>query len=134
MPPSCVTYAHAIAVCQKARIVDLDTIQLLFHWADADGIAPTEYMLSSAVWAAHRKQNVTLAKEYFNLMKDGTCAPNTVAYSGIICALCGAGSMESALQHFIEAKAKDFELSRSVFVVSHLSLPKRSPVLLLILS
>jgi pentatricopeptide repeat domain-containing protein 1 len=110
VPPTNVTYALAINVCQRTEF-DLDTIETFLRWAQDDGVQPTVYMYASAIWAAQRAGDCAKALEYFNEMQSLGCRPNSVAYDGVISALCDYGETDHVLSVYGRTRSAGFEVS-----------------------
>jgi pentatricopeptide repeat protein len=124
VPPTNVTYAHAISVCQKAENPDLDTAELFLRWAKDDGIQPTVFMYASAIWTAQRLCNCSKALELFSELQSAECRANSVAFNGVISALCDHGNVKRALTMYEQMKDQGYQLSGSTFKVSiYLSSP-----------
>ena len=105
VPPTNVTYAHAINACQKADIPDLKTALLLLEWSRDDAIPPSIFMYSSAIWTAERSGDFGKARDLFCEMKSAGCNPNSVAYDGVISALSKQGKLGEMLTMYREMKA-----------------------------
>lgn len=100
IPPSNVTYAHAIHVCQQADNPDLDSATELLAWAKDDRVTPTVYMYASAIWTSQRCGNLSCCLQLYQEMLDGDCSPNAVVLNGVLSALCDGGEIDQALQIF----------------------------------
>jgi pentatricopeptide repeat protein len=118
VPPNNVTYAHAINVCQKAEEPDLEGAECFLRWAIDDGIQPTVFMYAPAIWAAQRSGDRAKALEYFIEMESMGCRANSVAYNGVISALCDNCDVEHALLVYEEMKDQGFKLPGPTFKVS----------------
>jgi pentatricopeptide repeat protein len=88
IPPSLVSYTHAITACRRAA--DLASAQLFLRWARVDGLAPDVVMYTAAVWASARAGNVTAATAMLAEMQVHNCTPNEISYNGALesCATC----------------------------------------------
>ena len=117
VPPTNVTYAHAISVCQKAENPDLEAAELFLRWAKDDGIQPTVFMYASAIWAAQRRGNCFKALELFSEMQSAECRANSVAFNGVISALCDRGNVKQAVAMYEQMKDQGYQLSGSTFKV-----------------
>ena len=106
VPPSNVTYAHAINACQKADIPDMKTALLFLDWARDDAIPPSIFMYSSAIWTAQRCGDYGKAIRLFQEMKSAGCIPNSVAYDGVISALCKQGNLDEIFAMYNEMKSR----------------------------
>jgi pentatricopeptide repeat domain-containing protein 1 len=88
IPPSLVSYTHAITACRRAA--DLASAQLFLRWARGDGLEPDVVMYTAAVWASARAGNVTAATAMLAEMQERNCTPNEISYNGALeaCATC----------------------------------------------
>lgn len=118
VPPTSITYAHAINVCQQAQKVDLQLVECFLGWAQDDGIQPSVYMYASAIWAAQRAGSCSKALAFFNEMESLGCQPNSVAFDGVISALCENGDVEGAIAIYERAKAARHRVSLATIKVS----------------
>lgn len=119
-PPTNVTYTLAINVCQKAEVIDLKLVDLLLAWAEDDGIAPTVFMYSSAIWAAQKVGDCGKAIAYFSTMERVGCEPNAVVFDGLISALGEKGDVEEAIKLYERTRGLKNEVSPSTMKVSFL--------------
>ena len=111
VPPTNITYAHAINICQKAKEPDLEGAEQFLAWASDDGVEATVFMYASAIWTAQRAGSYQKALELFNRMETHQLQTNAVVYNGLFSAVCDHGNIEQALDLFEQMKARDFELS-----------------------
>jgi pentatricopeptide repeat domain-containing protein 1 len=118
VPPTSVTYAHALHVCQKPEMPDLECTERLLSWARDDAIQPTVFMYASAIWAAQRAGNCFKAMEYFQEMESAGCRANAVTYNGAVSALCGHGEVTRAVAMYEDMKDQGYQLSGASFRVS----------------
>lgn len=118
IPPTNATYAHAISACQKARYPDLKGVELLLRWAEDDGIKPNVFMYSGAIWTAQRSGNCAKALEFFSEMQSAECRVNSVAFNGVISALCDHGDIQKAVAMYDHMKDQGFHLFASTCRVS----------------
>jgi pentatricopeptide repeat protein len=118
--PTNVTYALAINVCQKAKILDLELVECFLRWAQDDDIQPSVFMYASAIWAAQRDGSCSKALAYFDEMESLGCQPNSVAFDGTISALCGNGEIERAITMYERTRELGNEVSPSTMKVSEL--------------
>ena len=118
VPPNNVTYAHAINVCQKAETPDMKSAEMFLQWAEDDGVEPTVYMYASAIWVAQRCGNCLKALEVFGQMESKGCKANSVAFNGVISALCDHGNVERAVKLFELMKNRNQRLSKGTAKVS----------------
>jgi len=117
VPPTSVTYAHAINACQGGRMPDVECATTLIAWALDDGVQPTVYMFAPAIWAAQKSGNREAALEFFLQMVDLGCSPNAVAYNGVISALCESGDVEHALLLYDDMRSRGMTTNAAVFKV-----------------
>ena len=120
VPPTNVTYAHAINACQKADIPDMKTALLFLDWARDDAIQPSIFMYSSAIWTAQRCGEYDRAISLFQDMKSAGCKPNSVAYDGVISALCKQGNLDEILFLYNEMKSRGIDATVVTMSVSRL--------------
>ena len=117
VPPSSISYAHAINACQRATIPDVESASTLLRWAQDDGVQTTVYMYAAAIWAAQKSGNRAAALDFFLQMEDQGCPPNAVVYNGIISALCDSGDVDHAIMMYEEMKGRRMSLTAGVFKV-----------------
>ncbi|CAB9519440.1 Pentatricopeptide repeat-containing protein [Seminavis robusta] len=103
--PNQITYARLIAVCTKADVPDIDTARFFLESARKDGIEPTVFMYTAAIWTAEKTANYTVAREFWDEMKQERVVPNAVSYSGVISAAARAGLMHEAITLYREMKS-----------------------------
>lgn len=115
--PTNVTYSHAITVCQRTEIPDVEGAEFFLEWAIEDGIQPTVYMFAPAIWAAQKSGDSVTALELFVLMEDFGCAPNEVAFNGVLSALSDSGDVDHAMLIFDEMKSRNIRLSATAYKV-----------------
>lgn len=113
--PSSVTYAHAINACQQAETPSISLATTLISWALDDGVQPTVYMFSPAIWAAQKSGESAVALDFFLQMVDFGCTPNEVAYNGVVSALCDNGDVEHAILMYEEMKNDNLSLNSATF-------------------
>ena len=118
VPPTSVTYAHAINVCQKAESLDLQDVECFLRWAQDDEIQPTVFMYASAIWAAQRIGDSSKSLEFFHEMESLGCQPNSVAFDGVISTLCGNGDLEQAIEMYEKARDSGHRVSFATMKVS----------------
>ena len=111
IPPTAVTYAHAINVCQRAKIPDLKTANQLINWAKDDRIQPTVFIFASAIWTAQRCGDLSRCLELYEEMERMGCIANGVVLNGILSALCDNGMYTKALEIFDLIKDRGFQVS-----------------------
>jgi pentatricopeptide repeat protein len=111
IPPTAVTYAHAINVCQRAKIPDLKTANQLINWAKDDRIQPTVFIFASAIWTAQRCGDLSRCLELYEEMERMGCTANGVVLNGILSALCDNGMYTKALEIFDLIKDRGFQVS-----------------------
>jgi pentatricopeptide repeat protein len=116
--PSSVTYAHAINACQQAESPSSELAAKLLKWALDDGVTPTVYMFAPAIWAAQKSGDRSAALNFFVRMTELGCNPNSVAYNGVISALCDNGDVDHAVLIFKEMKERGMCVNAPVFKVS----------------
>lgn len=117
VPPNNVTYVHAVNVCQRATYPDLSLVDTLFGWAEADGIKPSVFMYSSAIWTAQRRDDWKKALLYFQKMDKDGCIANTVVYNGVLSAMCTSNDISRMMGLYREMKIKGHRLSRATIKV-----------------
>jgi len=100
--PSNITYARAIAVCSKADAPDVESARFFLSSSRNDGVEPTVFMYSAAIWTAERCGNYSFAKEILEEMKAEGVEPNSISYTGVISAAARAGCLEEALAVYWE--------------------------------
>lgn len=105
VPPTNVTYAYAISVCQKTSPPDLKGAERFLEWARSDGVEPSVFMYASAIWTAERSGNNEKALALFDEMRSIGCTPNSVAYDGVISALSYQGDLHVALDLYSDMKS-----------------------------
>ncbi|VEU41164.1 unnamed protein product [Pseudo-nitzschia multistriata] len=111
IPPTSVTYAHAISTCQRAKTPDLSTVNQLMKWASEDGVKHTVFMYASAIWTAQRCGDLSRCLELYEEMERTGCRANSVVMNGILTALCDRGANASALNAFHLMKDRGFQVS-----------------------
>lgn len=111
VPPTSVTYAYAINICQRADDLDLQDVECFLGWAEDDGIKPTVFMYASAIWSAQRIGDCSKALEFFHEMESLGCEPNSVAFDGVISALCGNDDLEQALEMYEKTRTLGHSVS-----------------------
>lgn len=102
--PSNITYARAIAVCSKADVPDVESARFFLSSARSDGVEPTVFMYSAAIWTAERSGNYSFAKEILEEMKAEDVEPNSISYTGVISTAARAGRLEEAMAVYSEFK------------------------------
>ena len=80
--PNQIIYARLVAVCTKADVPDMESARFFLSSARKDGINPTVYMYTAAIWTAERSGNYTFANEILQEMKDEGVEANSVSYAG----------------------------------------------------
>ena len=115
--PSNITYARAIAVCRKADIPDVETARFFLSSARKDGVEPTVFMYTAAIWTAERCGNFTYAAEILEEMKSQGVEANSISYTGAISAAARAGEVHEAVALYKEFK-KDGAPSAAMYNVS----------------
>jgi len=120
--PSSMTYAHAINACQQAESPSSEKAATLLKWALEDGVKPTVYMFAPAIWAAQKSGDRATALKFFVQMTELGCSPNSVAYNGVISALCDSGDVEHAILIYEEMKERGICVNAPVFKVSRMIL------------
>ena len=118
IPPTSVSYAHAISCCRRSKIPDLEGAKLFLKWAREDAIEPTVFMYSSAIWTAERAGNSKIAFELFDEMKSAGCIPNSVVYDALISALSSDGDADRAILMYEDMKRNGLKASPVTFKVS----------------
>jgi pentatricopeptide repeat protein len=116
--PSSSTYAHAINACQQAVSPSSECAATLLKWALDDGIKPTVYMYAPAIWAAQKSGDRATALNFFVQMTELGCSPNSVAYNGVISALCDNGDVDHAILIYEEMRERGMCTNGPVFKVS----------------
>ena len=116
--PTNITYARAIAVCRKASTPDVETARHFLETARDDGIEPTLFMYSAAIWTAAAAIDPNSALEFFNEMKDQGVTPNTICYNGVISSLAMHHLYIPVLNLFNEMKESGQEPTVSTYSVS----------------
>jgi pentatricopeptide repeat protein len=106
VPPTNVTYAHAVHVCHRAPEPDLESAMELLEWARDDRIVPTAFMYSPAIWTAQRCGNHSRAIELFGEMEESGCTPDGFSMNGLVCAVCGKGDETLAISLFQAMKKR----------------------------
>lgn len=102
--PSNITYARAIAVCRKADIPDVETARFFLSSARNDGVEPTVFMYTAAIWTAERSGNYTFAAEVLQEMKSQGVKANCISYTGVISAAARGGRVDEAIALYEEFK------------------------------
>ena len=120
--PSSITYAHAINACQQAESPSSECAATLLKWALDDGVKPTVYMFAPAIWAAQKSGDRATALKLFLQMTELGCSPNSVAYNGVISALCDSGDVDHAILIYEEMKERGMCVNAPVFKVSRMIL------------
>jgi pentatricopeptide repeat protein len=100
IPPSRVSYTHAITACRRAA--DLASAQLFLRMARVDGVDPDVVMYTAAVWASARARNVTAATSLLEEMQVHNCTPNEISYNGVLDACAGGGEAAEAMRIYQE--------------------------------
>jgi len=116
--PTSVTFAHAINACQQAESPNSQCAARLLKWALDDEIQPTVYMFAPAIWAAQKSGDRAAALRFFVQMTELGCSPNSVAYNGVISALCDNGDVDHAILIYEEMKDKGMCINGPVVKVS----------------
>lgn len=111
VPPSNITYTHAISSCRTTANVDM--ARFFLDSARDDGIEPNVYMYSAAIWSCG--DNADAALEFLEDMRANNCTPNIVSYNGVITALASQGRAEEALSLVEEMKDKHLNPNRITF-------------------
>jgi len=111
IPPNSVTYAHAINVCQRAKMPDLKIVNQLIDWAKDDRIKPTVFIYASAIWTAQRCGDLSRCLEFYEEMGRTGCIPNEVALNGVLSAFCDSGMHTRALEIFDIIKDRRLQVS-----------------------
>ena len=104
--PSNITYARAIACCRKADVPDVDTARFFLSSARNDGVEPTVFMYTAAIWTAERSGNYTVAAEILEEMKSLGVKANSISYTGVISAAARAGLFDEAVLLYKEFKER----------------------------
>ena len=118
IPPTNVTYTHAINVCQRAQSPDLASAELLMSWAEADAIAPTVIMYSSVIWTAQRCGRWKKALQYFWEMNMSDCDINDVTYNGLLSAMCASDDASTIMELYRDMKVRGHLVSGATVKVS----------------
>jgi pentatricopeptide repeat protein len=116
--PTSVTFAHAINACQQAESPSSECAATLLKWALDDGVKPTVFMFAPAIWAAQKSGDRATALKFFVQMTELGCSPNSVAYNGVISALCDNGDVEHAILIYAEMKDRGMCVNAPVMKVS----------------
>lgn len=114
VPPTSITYTHAITACRQSA--DVESARFLLDSARNDGIEPNVYMYSAAIWSCGNDGDSAL--ELLDEMRSNDCAPNIVSYNGVLSALALQASAEEALSLFEEMKDDKLKPNRVTFHVS----------------
>jgi pentatricopeptide repeat protein len=120
IPPSHITFTHAISACRKCQQPDLETALYFLEIAQRDGINPNVFMYSAAIWTAESCGDSDVALAILDKMKEVRCVPNAVTYLGVISTLAMEGRAEEAIQLFEEMKANNIDPTEQIFSVSDL--------------
>jgi pentatricopeptide repeat protein len=120
VPPSNVTYTHAIASCRKAPQADLDTARFFLRSALDDGVEPNVFMYSATIWTAEKKGDSNAALQLLEQMKSSNCTPNVVSYNGVISSFAKAGNFKEAVALFLEMKKCNIRSTPITYVVRRL--------------
>ena len=116
--PSNITYARAIAVCRKPEFPDVETARFFLSSARIDGVEPTVFMYTAAIWTAEKDGNYDIAAEILEEMKSRGVAANSVSYTGAISAAARAGYVDEAMALFRESKQDGVRPSAAMYNVS----------------
>jgi pentatricopeptide repeat protein len=100
IPPTNVTYAHAIRVCQRAARPDLDTVNILLQWAKDDRVEPTRFMYSPAIWTAQTCGDVKRCLELYEEMKGYGFPADSLALNGVLSVLANHRGEQQALEFY----------------------------------
>lgn len=117
IPPTSVTYAHAINACQRAAVPDVECASTLISWALDDQVQPTVYMFAPAIWAAQKCGDREAALDFFLQMEDLGCPPTAIVYNGVMSTLCDSGDVEHAILIYGEMKGRGMHTNAAVFKV-----------------
>ncbi|KAL3925370.1 MAG: hypothetical protein SGILL_000456 [Bacillariaceae sp.] len=115
IPPTSVSYALAIQACQRSHTPDLDTVNVLLHWAKDDRVEPSEFMYGPAIWTAERCGDFQRCMELYEEMKQSGCRVDGVAMNGMLAALCANQEQEKALEFYDVMKNEKFSVSSVAF-------------------
>jgi pentatricopeptide repeat protein len=113
IPPSLVSYTHAITACRRAA--DLASAQLFLRWARGDGLEPDVVMYTAAVWASARAGNVTAATAMLAEMQEHNCTPNEISYNGALEACASCENAAEAMRIYLEMVGRGLRPSGQTF-------------------
>lgn len=115
VPPTSITYTHAITACRKTEIPDVAAALFLLDRARNDGVEPNVFMYSAAIWTAERAGDCEVALRLLEEMQSNQIFPNVVSYNGVISALAVNGRVEDALALWEEMKEKGIKPNKTTF-------------------
>ena len=118
IPPTKITYTHAITACRKAERPNLDMALSFLEMAKDDGIEPNVFMYSAAIWTAESCGESKVALQILEEMKESNCLPNIISYLGVLSALSFDGRAEEAVHLFQEMKESGVVPNEKIFSVS----------------
>lgn len=104
--PSSITYARAIAVCRRAQAPDVESARFFLDSARKNGVEPTIFMYSAAIWTAERSGNYSVAKDFLHEMQDQGISANSISYTGVIAAAAKNAQVEEAIALWEEMKVR----------------------------
>ena len=116
--PNEIIYARLITVCSKAEVPDIETARFFLASAHKDGIKPTVFMFTSAIWVAERIANFSFAKELLTEMKAEGIAANSISYAGVISAAAKADQLEEAFALYHESRSAGCSATATTYNVS----------------
>ena len=119
--PSNITYARAIAVCRRAQAPDVETARFFLTSARKDGVEPTVFMYSAAIWTAERSGNYSVAKDFLDEMQEKGIPANSISYTGVIAAAARNAQAKEAIMLWEEMKVNGCVPSGATYNVSRRS-------------